>query len=128
MQIPLQVYSRDGRLITEFGEFKRTPVAYAAIPQLLVNAVIAAEDDRFFEHPGVDYQGVIRAFLNEILRGDRGIGGSTITQQVARTHEPGSGASVAIALERVRAQVQGGHSRVADRARVHESRRSSSCT
>src|SRR5262245_57023880 len=90
MQIPLQVYSRDGRLIAEFGEFKRTPVAYAQIPKLLVNAVIAAEDDRFFEHPGVDYQGVIRAFLNEILRGNRGIGGSTITQQVARTTNLGS--------------------------------------
>jgi penicillin-binding protein 1A len=85
MQMPLEVYSRDGRLMAEFGEFKRTPVAYEEIPQLLIDAVLAAEDDRFFEHPGVDYQGVLRAAYNEIVRGDRGIGGSTITQQVART-------------------------------------------
>lgn len=85
MQVPLRIYSRDGRLIDEFGEFKRTPVAYADIPPLLVSAVLAAEDDRFFEHPGVDYQGVLRAAYNEIVSRDRGQGGSTITQQVART-------------------------------------------
>ena len=85
MQIPLQVYSRDGRLIQEFGEQKRTPVAYQDIPPLLIKAVLAAEDDRFFEHPGLDYQGILRAFINVIVTGgDRSIGGSTITQQVAR--------------------------------------------
>ena len=67
-----------------------SPVAYAEIPRLLINAVVAAEDDRFFEHPGVDYQGVIRAFLNEVMSGDRGVGGSTITQQVARTTNLGT--------------------------------------
>src|SRR5690606_18919495 len=85
MQVPLQVYSRDGRLLAEFGGVKRTPVAYADTPPLLIKAVLAAEDDRFFEHPGVDYQGVIRAILNELSGGERNIGGSTITQQVART-------------------------------------------
>lgn len=85
MQMPLRVYSRDGRLIAEFGEYKRTPVAYEDIPPLLVRAVLAAEDDRFFEHPGVDYQGVLRAAWNELTSANRGIGGSTITQQVART-------------------------------------------
>jgi penicillin-binding protein 1A len=81
----LQVYSRDGRLLAEFGEVKRTPVAYEDIPPLLISAIVAAEDDRFFEHPGVDYQGVIRAILNVLSTGgERGVGGSTITQQVAR--------------------------------------------
>jgi penicillin-binding protein 1A len=85
MQEPLQVYSRDGRLFAEFGEQKRIPVAYDNIPPLLIDAVVAAEDDRFFEHPGVDYQGIIRAGLNLLSTGgDRSIGGSTITQQVAR--------------------------------------------
>ncbi|HTJ92569.1 MAG TPA: transglycosylase domain-containing protein, partial [Pararobbsia sp.] len=85
IQIPLQVYSRDGRLIQEFGEVHRTPVAYEHIPPLLVKAILAAEDARFFEHPGVDYRGVLRAILNEIVSGDRSVGGSTITQQVTRT-------------------------------------------
>jgi penicillin-binding protein 1A len=85
IQIPLQVYSRDGRLIQEFGEVHRTPVAYDHIPPLLVKAILAAEDERFFEHPGVDYRGVLRAILNEVMAGDRSVGGSTITQQVTRT-------------------------------------------
>ena len=87
MKIPLQVYSRDGRLMETFGEEKRTPVAYEDIPPLLIKAVLAAEDDRFFEHPGLDYQGILRAFINVIMTGgDRSIGGSTITQQVARMY------------------------------------------
>jgi penicillin-binding protein 1A len=83
IQIPLQVYSRDGRLIDEFGEQKRTPVAYEHIPPLLIKAVLAAEDEHFFEHPGIDWRGVIRGAINEVL-GRQG-GGSTITQQVPRT-------------------------------------------
>ena len=58
--VPLQVFSRDGRLIAEYGEIKRTPVSYPDIPPLLVKAVLAAEDEHFFEHPGVDYRGVLR--------------------------------------------------------------------
>jgi penicillin-binding protein 1A len=85
IQVPLQVYSRDGRLIDEFGEMKRTPVAYEDIPPLLVKAILAAEDEHFFEHPGVDYRGVIRGFLNEISASRSSVGGSTITQQVTRT-------------------------------------------
>jgi penicillin-binding protein 1A len=85
MQVPLQVYSRDGRLLAEFGEVKRAPVAYEDIPPRLIDAVLAAEDDRFFEHPGLDYQGIIRAGLNVVATGGgRRVGGSTITQQVAR--------------------------------------------
>ncbi|HET7609043.1 MAG TPA: PBP1A family penicillin-binding protein, partial [Gammaproteobacteria bacterium] len=83
VQVPLQVYSRDGRLIAEFGEQKRTPVSYDRIPPLLINAVVAAEDEHFFEHPGVDWHGVVRAGL-AFLTG-RDVGGSTITQQVPRT-------------------------------------------
>src|SRR5262245_6710392 len=83
IQVPLQVYSRDGRLIDEFGEQKRTPVAYQHIPPLLIKAVLAAEDERFFEHPGIDWRGVVRGVMNELL-GRQG-GGSTITQQVPRT-------------------------------------------
>jgi penicillin-binding protein 1A len=83
--VPLQVFSRDGRLIAEYGEIKRTPVAYADIPPLLVKAVLAAEDEHFFEHPGVDYRGVLRGIVNEISPNGRSVGGSTITQQVTRT-------------------------------------------
>ena len=85
VQVPLQVYSRDGRLLAEFGEMKRTPVAYEDIPPLLINAVLAAEDEHFFEHPGVDYRGVIRGVLNELTPNGNTVGGSTITQQVTRT-------------------------------------------
>jgi penicillin-binding protein 1A len=85
-QVPLQVYSRDGRLIAEFGEMKRTPVAYADVPPLLIKAVLATEDEHFFEHPGIDYRGVIRGFIAELGIGPA-VGGSTITQQVPRTLE-----------------------------------------
>ena len=71
IQVPLQVYSRDGRLIAEFGEMKRTPVAYADMPPLLIKAVLATEDEHFFEHPGIDYRGVIRGFLAELSSGQR---------------------------------------------------------
>lgn len=84
MQVPLKVYSRDGKLIAEFGEMKRTPLAYENIPPLLVKAFLAAEDDRFFEHPGVDYHGLLRAALVVASTGQMSQGGSTITMQVAR--------------------------------------------
>ena len=83
--VPLQVFSRDGRLIAEYGDIKRTPVAYEDIPPLLIKAVLAAEDEHFFEHAGVDYRGVLRGILNEINPSGRNIGGSTITQQITRT-------------------------------------------
>ena len=86
LQIPLSVYSRDGRLLALFGEKQRTPARYEDVPPVLVQAVLAAEDDRFFEHPGFDYQGYLRAALYFLLSGgDRAQGGSTITMQVART-------------------------------------------
>ncbi|HEY9183545.1 MAG TPA: transglycosylase domain-containing protein, partial [Gammaproteobacteria bacterium] len=85
IQRPLQVFSRDGRLLAEFGEMKRTPVDYEDIPPLLIKAILAAEDEHFFEHPGVDYRGVIRGALNELRSSGSDVGGSTITQQVTRT-------------------------------------------
>jgi penicillin-binding protein 1A len=83
-QVPLRVYSRDGLLIAEFGEQRRTPVSYAAIPPIVIQAFLGAEDDRFFQHPGVDYQGLLRAALELVRTGEKRQGGSTITMQVAR--------------------------------------------
>jgi len=84
LQEPLRVFSRDGKLLAEFGEMRRIPLAYGALPERLVQAFLAAEDDRFFEHPGVDYQGLIRAVAQLVLTGEKRQGGSTITMQVAR--------------------------------------------
>ncbi len=86
LQTPLRVYSRDGRLMAQMGEKRRTPVRYENIPEILIQAFLAAEDDRFFEHPGYDYQGIIRAAANLALTGSRSQGGSTITQQLARVY------------------------------------------
>lgn len=83
-QVPLRVYSRDEKLIAEFGEMRRIPLDYNAIPVPMIQAFLAAEDDRFFEHPGVDYRGLIRAAYQLLLTGERRQGGSTITMQVAR--------------------------------------------
>lgn len=83
-QTPLKVYTRDGSLIAEFGEKRRTPVAIAEVPAQVKNAFIAAEDDRFYEHPGVDWMALIRAALNLVKSQERSQGGSTITMQVAR--------------------------------------------
>ncbi|MGE0079965.1 MAG: penicillin-binding protein 1A [Thiohalomonadaceae bacterium] len=84
LQVPLRVYSAEGGLIAEFGEMKRTPLRYADVPPQVIQAVLAAEDDRFFEHPGVDYQGLLRAAAHLVRTGEKGQGGSTITMQVAR--------------------------------------------
>lgn len=84
LQVPLRIYSRDGLLIGEYGEQRREPVTYDEIPERVVQAFLAAEDDRFFEHPGVDYRGLVRAALEVVRTGERRQGGSTITMQVAR--------------------------------------------
>ena len=83
-QVPLRVYSRDRKLIAEFGEKRRLPLTYDELPEQLVQAFLAAEDHRFFQHPGVDYQGLLRAATQLILTGEKKQGGSTITMQVAR--------------------------------------------
>jgi penicillin-binding protein 1A len=84
LQVPMRVYSHDGRLLAEFGEMRRVPVRFSQTPDLMIKAVLAAEDDRFFHHPGVDYQGILRAVGNLILTGEKSQGGSTITMQMAR--------------------------------------------
>jgi penicillin-binding protein 1A len=99
IQEPLQIYTRDGRLMQEFGERKRTPVDYDEIPPLLIKAVLAAEDEHFFEHPGIDYRGVIRGAINE-LSGRTNVGGSTITQQLPRTLEVTSRAGLSSGFDR----------------------------
>jgi len=83
-QVPLRVYSDDGKLMGEFGEKRREPLRYEEIPEHMVNAVVGAEDDRFFEHPGVDYHGLLRAVAVFVTTGRKAQGGSTITMQVAR--------------------------------------------
>lgn len=83
-QVPLRVFSRDAKLIAEFGEKRRIPLDYQALPPQLIQAFLAAEDNRFFEHPGVDYQGILRAIVQLVLTGEKKQGGSTITMQVAR--------------------------------------------
>ena len=84
LQTPLRVYARDGALIAEFGEQRRTPIHYDSVPDLMIKAFLAAEDDRFFSHPGVDYQGILRAAVHLVRTGQKAQGGSTITMQVAR--------------------------------------------
>ncbi|MEO0971849.1 MAG: transglycosylase domain-containing protein, partial [Pseudomonadota bacterium] len=86
LEAPMRVYSRAGVLIGEFGEKRRIPITYEQLPAQVVEAFIAAEDDRFFEHPGVDYQGLARAVLVLAKTGRGSQGGSTITMQVARNY------------------------------------------
>ena len=85
LQVPLRVYSRDGKLIALFGETKRTPVDIEEVPPMVRNAFLAIEDARFYEHPGIDWRGILRAVWLLATTDDRRVpGGSTITQQVAR--------------------------------------------
>lgn len=84
LQVPLRIFSQDQQLIAEFGEKRRIPLKYEEIPDTMIKAFLAAEDDRFFEHPGVDYHGILRAALQLVMTGQRRQGGSTITMQVAR--------------------------------------------
>ncbi len=84
LQEPLRVFAADGALIAEFGVQRRSPVAFAEVPPLLVNAFLATEDSRFFEHQGVDIVGLSRAALQLALTGTKAQGGSTITMQLTR--------------------------------------------
>src|SRR5262245_4189323 len=83
-KIPLRVYSADGKLIGEFGEERRAVVRIGDVPRSLTYAILAAEDERFYQHGGVDYVGVIRAALSNFVSGEVRQGASTITMQVAR--------------------------------------------
>ncbi len=84
-KIPLRVWSADGVLMGEFGEERRDYVRIQEVPVQLRQAILAAEDDRFYEHSGVDYLGLTRAALANFTSGRRSQGGSTITMQIART-------------------------------------------
>ena len=84
MQVPLRVYTRGGELIAQIGEQRRIPATYDQIPDLVKHAFLAAEDDRFFQHHGIDYLGVVRAVVVDLVSGDKTQGASTITMQAAR--------------------------------------------
>lgn len=84
LQEPLRVYTRDGKLIAEYGDKRRIPLSIEETPELLQKAFVASEDDRFYEHPGVDWMGIVRAAVLWAVTGDKAQGGSTITMQVAR--------------------------------------------
>ncbi|MGA9342955.1 MAG: penicillin-binding protein 1A [Rhodanobacteraceae bacterium] len=85
LQVPLRVYTTDGKLIATFGETHRRPVRIEDVPDRLKDAFLAAEDANFYHHPGIDWQGTLRAGLHVVFSGGgKSQGGSTITQQVAR--------------------------------------------
>lgn len=84
MQIPLRIYSSDNQLIAMFGEKRRIPVTLDQVPKPLIQAILATEDQRFFDHPGVDMMGLMRAAIEVARTGTKSQGGSTITMQVAR--------------------------------------------
>ncbi len=83
-KIPLRVFTSDGHLIGEFGEERRAVVRIQDVPDVMKHAILAAEDERFYQHNGVDAQGVLRAAFSNFLGGGRKQGASTITQQVAK--------------------------------------------
>lgn len=83
-KIPLRVYSSEGDLLGEFGEERRALVKIGDVPDLMKKAILAAEDDRFYEHGGIDYMGVLRAAYSNFASGGAKQGASTITMQVAR--------------------------------------------
>ena len=86
LQIPLRIFSRDRRLIAEVGERRRILITFDELPQHVVSAFVSAEDRRFFDHPGIDYQGILRAGIRMIGTGEISGGGSTLTQQLARDY------------------------------------------
>jgi penicillin-binding protein 1A len=86
LKVPLRIYSVEGTLIAEFGEERRIPVKTHEVPPRLVQAILAAEDDAFYVHQGVDFQGIARAAINNLRRGRTSEGASTITMQVARNY------------------------------------------
>jgi penicillin-binding protein 1A len=84
LQEPLRVYSHDRRILAEFGDKRRTPVNIEEVSPVLVNAFLAAEDDHFFEHSGIDVPGLVSAAVELVVTGKKRRGASTITMQVAR--------------------------------------------
>ncbi|WP_299016873.1 penicillin-binding protein 1A [uncultured Photobacterium sp.] len=84
LQTPMQVFSADGKLISQFGEKRRIPLALDDIPPQMINAIIATEDSRYYDHPGIDPIGIARAAFVVAVSGSAKQGASTITQQLAR--------------------------------------------
>ncbi len=84
LQVPLRVYTRDGGLIAAIGDQRRIPVRYDQLPKTLIQAFLATEDDRFFQHHGVDWEGILRAAVANLKAGGIKQGASTITMQVSR--------------------------------------------
>ena len=83
-KMPLRIMTADGVQIAEFGRERRKLVDFDEVPKILVQAILAAEDDRFFRHQGIDINGILRSAINNVLKGSKAQGGSTITMQVAR--------------------------------------------
>ena len=83
-KIPMRIYSSDGHLIGEFGEERRNFASFKDVPPLMTQAILAAEDERFYQHPGIDTLGVLRAAYSNFIGGGKRQGASTITMQVAR--------------------------------------------
>jgi len=83
-QVPLRIVTQDDKLISEIGNKKRLPLDYSEIPERMTQAIISSEDERFFEHSGVDNKGLARAVFELVTTGQKKTGGSTITRQVAR--------------------------------------------
>lgn len=83
-KVPLRVFTADGYLIGEFGEERRSVVRIQDVPDVMKQAILAAEDERFYQHKGIDAQGVIRAAFSNLIGGGKKQGASTITQQVAK--------------------------------------------
>jgi penicillin-binding protein 1A len=86
LQTPMLVYTREGELIGQFGEQKRTPLPFSSIPDQFIKALLAAEDDSYFAHSGVDVMGLLRAVSELVITGEIVTGGSTLTMQVARNY------------------------------------------
>ncbi|WP_439329197.1 penicillin-binding protein 1A [Dechloromonas hortensis] len=83
-KIPLRIFTADGYLIGEFGEERRAVVSIQEVPPVMKQAILSAEDDRFYQHGGIDYLGILRAAGANLIGGGKRQGASTITQQVAR--------------------------------------------
>jgi penicillin-binding protein 1A len=84
VQAPLRIYTQDRKLIGEFGEKRSNPVPFEQIPKALIDAVLATEDQHYFQHAGIDISGLLRATVKLVTTGKKEEGGSTITMQVAR--------------------------------------------
>ncbi|WP_334021508.1 penicillin-binding protein 1A [Alteromonas sp. S015] len=84
LQTPMQIYTKDGKLISQYGVKRRIPVKLEEVPQELINAILATEDSRFYEHHGIDPIGIVRAAVSLVLTGEKRQGASTLTMQLAR--------------------------------------------